>query len=126
MQVIATDKDLEAFTDAMNRASAVVDEDVVAHSETIMRQLRIDARSPFLGKTMKEAGIRIPEDTAVIGFDDMPFCTVMEPSLSTIRVPKHYMGKMAVTRLVELIRTPDTEPVKIEINTSLIKRKSQG
>ena len=58
MQVIATDKDLEAFTDAMNRASAVVDEDVVAHSETIMRQLRIDARSPFLGKTMKEAGIR--------------------------------------------------------------------
>lgn len=77
-------------------------------------------------RAMKEAGIRIPEDTAVIGFDDMPFCTVMEPSLSTIRVPKHYMGKMAVTRLVELIRTPDTEPVKIEINTSLIKRKSQG
>lgn len=75
-------------------------------------------------RAMKEAGIRIPENVAVIAFDDMPFCTVMEPALSTIRVPKYYMGEMAVQRLAELIRHPESEPVKIEINTSLVRRKS--
>lgn len=75
-------------------------------------------------RAMREADIRIPEDVAVIGFDDMPFCNVMEPALSTIRVPKYYMGKMAVQRLAELIRNPESEPVKIEVSTSLISRKS--
>lgn len=75
-------------------------------------------------KACLEAGYRIPEDIAVIGFDNMPLCTYLNPTLTTIHVPKQYMGKVAVRRLHELITEPDSSPLKIEISTSLIKRKS--
>lgn len=71
-----------------------------------------------------ESGYRIPQDIAVIGFDDMPLCTYIEPALSTIHVPKQYMGKIAVQRLHEVIAESDARPLKIEIAVSLVKRKS--
>lgn len=57
IQVIATDEELNAFGDEMLRVSAV-DTDAVEKSAMILRQFRIDANSPFLGKTLKEVGIR--------------------------------------------------------------------
>ena len=75
-------------------------------------------------KAIKEAGYRIPEDIAVIGFDNIPFSSVFEPSLSTVNVEKQYMGAAAVQRLISLIRDPGQPPVKTEINTSLIRRNS--
>lgn len=75
-------------------------------------------------RALKEAGYRIPQDIAVIGFDDMPLCTYIEPSLATIRVPKQYMGKVAIQRLHALITDADVHPLKIEVATSLIRRKS--
>lgn len=71
-----------------------------------------------------EAGYRIPQDIAVVGFDNMPVCTYTDPPLTTLHVPKQYMGQMAVHRLHTLISAPDSMPVKIEISTSLKKRKS--
>lgn len=75
-------------------------------------------------RALKEAGHRIPQDIAIVGFDNMPICTYIEPTLTTIHVPKEYMGQMAVRRLHELITTTDSHPIKIEISTSLQKRKS--
>lgn len=57
IQVIATDEDLNVFGAEMNKVSAV-DADVVEKSAMILRQIRIDVGSPFLGKTLKDAGIR--------------------------------------------------------------------
>lgn len=57
LQVIATDEELNRFGKEMAKVSEL-DTDVVEKSETILRQFRIDAGSPFLGKTLKEAGIR--------------------------------------------------------------------
>ena len=75
-------------------------------------------------RALKEAGYRIPQDIAVVGFDNMPICAYIEPSLTTVHVPKQYMGRMAVHRLHELICQPDNQPIKIEISTTLQKRKS--
>lgn len=75
-------------------------------------------------RALKETGYRIPQDIAVVGFDDLPVCACIEPPLTTIHVPKQYMGRVAVQRLHELIRDPDSLPVKIEISTTLKKRKS--
>lgn len=75
-------------------------------------------------RALKEAGYRIPQDVAIVGFDNMPICTYIEPAMTTIHVPKEYMGQMAVRRLHELITTPDSQPIKIEISTSLQKRRS--
>lgn len=75
-------------------------------------------------KALREKGFRIPEDVAVMGFDDMPLCNYIEPALTTVHVPKQYMGQMAVTRLLQIIRSSESYPVKIEIGTRIIKRKS--
>lgn len=75
-------------------------------------------------KAFKEAGLDIPGDIAIVGFDNTPLCTCIEPSLTAIHVPKQYMGRMAVHRLHELICNPDSLPIKIEISTTLKKRKS--
>ena len=73
---------------------------------------------------LKEAGYRVPEDVAVVGFDDMPACEYMEPQLSTIMVPKLFMGETAAMRIIQLIEGYNTQPLKIEVSTKLVKRKS--
>ena len=75
-------------------------------------------------KALKEYGYRIPEDIAIVGFDNIPMSTIIEPALTTIHVPKQYMGKIAVQRLITLLTEKGTQPVKIEISTQLVERKS--
>ncbi len=75
-------------------------------------------------KALTEAGYRIPEDVAVVGFDDLPLCDYVSPPLTTICVPKEFMGRTAAQRLVQIIGRKDELPVKIEINTTIKKRKS--
>ena len=75
-------------------------------------------------QAIREAGYRIPEDVAVVGFDDMPACEYMSPPLTTVMVPKVSLGELAALRLIMLVEGKTQEPVKIEVNTRLIKRKS--
>lgn len=75
-------------------------------------------------RALKECGYRIPQDVAVVGFDNMPLCTCIDPMLTTLHVPKQYMGMMAAKRMTELLTSRASEPVKIEISTTLVKRKS--
>lgn len=75
-------------------------------------------------RAFKEAGYKVPQDIAIVGFDNMPICTYIEPTLSTIHVPKQYMGQMAVRRLHEIIERGDNAPIKIEIATTLKSRET--
>ena len=73
---------------------------------------------------LKEAGYRVPEDVAVVGFDDMPACEYMDPQLTTIMVPKLFMGETAAMRVTQLIEGANTQPLKIEVSTKLVRRRS--
>ena len=75
-------------------------------------------------KAFQRKGMRIPEDIAIIGFDDVPMASFVEPTLSTVHVPKKYMGEIAVKRLIEIINAGSYSPVKIEIATQLKTRRS--
>ncbi|MCM8711551.1 LacI family DNA-binding transcriptional regulator [Clostridium sp. SYSU_GA19001] len=75
-------------------------------------------------RAMKEKGIKIPEDVSIVGFDDMPFCEISSPRLSTIRVYKQYIGKTAVKRLIQKITDRDEVKLKMEIKTELVERES--
>ena len=75
-------------------------------------------------KAFKEEGYKIPEDIAVIGFDNLPLTSVIEPALTTIHVPKQYMGEIAAQRLSAIINAPGQPPLKTEVATTLIKRKT--
>lgn len=75
-------------------------------------------------KAMTEQGIRIPEDISIIGFDDLSFASISNPPLTTIRVSKQDIGRMAVRRLAEKIRSKDDIHLKIQVCTQFVERKS--
>lgn len=72
---------------------------------------------------LKEFGIRIPQDVSIVGFDDMPYCEISDPKLTTIHVNKQQLGAAAVKRLVEKINNCRTTQ-KIAVNVDLVKRHS--
>ena len=75
-------------------------------------------------RAIREAGLRIPKDISLIGFDDMPVAEIMEPPLSTIYVPKQRLGMLAVQRLIRCMNGETEEVVKVEVKTRLVSRKS--
>lgn len=76
-------------------------------------------------KALKEHGVRIPEDVAIVGFDNLPLSSTMDPSLTTIDVSKRKIGYLAVTVLDDLINTAEAQPpVKILVGAELIRRAS--
>lgn len=68
MQVIGTDEELNRFSSEMEKA-AILETDVVEKSEMILRQFRVDAHSVFLGKTLRESGIREQYHCLIVGVE---------------------------------------------------------
>jgi DNA-binding LacI/PurR family transcriptional regulator len=75
-------------------------------------------------KFLLEQSVRIPEQVAVVGFDDIDFAAMFSPSLTTIRVNMEEMGIRAFTMLDRLIRKDSIEADTIELETQLIVRQS--
>lgn len=75
-------------------------------------------------KALQEKGYRIPEDISIIGFDDLPFCDISSPRLTSLRVPKQEMGRMAVRKIIDMIRREDGVRSKIQVCTDFIERDS--
>lgn len=77
-------------------------------------------------RAIKEAGLRVPQDIAVIGFDDMPFATHANPPLTTVRQPIQRTGMAAAEMLIELIQHPESAPRRVILPTELVIRSSCG
>ena len=75
-------------------------------------------------RAFREAGYRIPEDISIIGFDDITTSAIIDPPLSTMRVPKKTMGILAVDQLLKRVHNEAVESVRIAVNTTLITRSS--
>ena len=74
-------------------------------------------------------GLRIPEDLSLVGFDDIEFSAQTWPPLTTVRVHKEQLGRLAVCRLQSRLQAGDNSPeamppVTIEAPVSLIERQS--
>lgn len=71
-------------------------------------------------------GLRVPEQLAVAGFDDLPFSAMSHPSLTSVELPGRKLGRAAASVLVALIegRAPDSEPPLLP--SRLIIRDSTG
>jgi len=77
-------------------------------------------------RAIKEKGLKIPEDIAIIGFDDIQLTSYVDPPLTTIKQPIFEMGTTAISLLVQLIEGKEKEHPKVELPTQLIIRKSTG
>ncbi|HEX5831643.1 MAG TPA: LacI family DNA-binding transcriptional regulator, partial [Gemmatimonadaceae bacterium] len=77
---------------------------------------------------LREVGLRVPEDVAVTGFDDIPMARFVEPPLTSVHVPIGRLGERAVERLVAAMREPDARaaPAAERCATTLVIRRSCG
>jgi DNA-binding LacI/PurR family transcriptional regulator len=75
---------------------------------------------------IQQAGLRVPQDIAVIGIDDQHFCTYLNPTLTTVRLPVLEAGKRAMEMVLDRISGQRTESEHIVLPCSLIVRESCG
>ncbi len=77
-------------------------------------------------RAMREAGKRVPDDIALVGFDDMPVAARTDPPLTTVRQPIHRAGFVAAETLMEMIEEPQDSPRRVILPTELVIRESCG
>lgn len=77
-------------------------------------------------EVLKAARRRIPQDVAVVGFDDIPFAAYVDPPLTTVVQPTYRLGALAVERLLSLIRGDSGGPRRIVLQPQLVVRRSCG
>jgi len=85
-----------------------------------------DSAAAYAIQALKEKGLKVPQDIAVVGFDDGPIAIHTEPPLTTMRVFREKMGILAARRLLELIEDPEQPSIEVKVSTRLIIRDSCG
>lgn len=77
-------------------------------------------------RAIQEAGLGIPDDIALVSFDDLPIATHDKPHLSTIRQPIEETGRIAVETLLHVIKNPDAPQQARELAVELVIRDTCG
>lgn len=72
----------------------------------------------------REAGVRIPQDLSVVGFDDLSFTQWAGPPMTTVRQPLHQMGATAARLVTALAAGEELEQKRVELATTLVVRQS--
>ncbi len=137
---------LEGYRQALQARSIPVEEDLIvegdfSESSGVMGMQRLLPASPdavFVAsdmmaigalKALRQAGWQVPHDVALIGFDDIPAASVIEPALTTVRQPIERMGSMAVDLLLSVLENSSEEEApahRIILPTELVVRASCG
>jgi LacI family transcriptional regulator len=76
-------------------------------------------------QALRQAGCKVPEDVAVVGFDDSVFARTLTPPLTTVRAPMEQVGREAVRQLVRIIHHEKVKP-RIILPTEQVIRRSCG
>jgi LacI family transcriptional regulator len=72
----------------------------------------------------RDAGVLIPEELRLVGFDDSRLCSLVRPKLSSVRMPVRDMGRAAVEALVRRLEEPGSEARHARLATTLVLRES--
>lgn len=75
-------------------------------------------------EALKELGLRIPEDVAVVGYDDREIAQFMRPALTTMLLPHFEMGTLAAEYLVDHAGRPEKRPAQLKVECPLVERAS--
>jgi DNA-binding LacI/PurR family transcriptional regulator len=77
-------------------------------------------------EALREAGLRVPQDVALVGIDDIPGAEYTEPPLTTVHWPKRELGVLAVRRLLHRIEHSGTVPLKTLVPCQMMVRGTCG
>ena len=135
---------VEGFQNAMNKMEIPVNEKLICYADfdpesgyKCMKSLLqtgekftavfVASDNVAIGakSALREAGLHIPDDISLIGFDDIPWAKYSDPPLTTIQLPAESLAQSACTLLLDLIKDKDSERQnQIILETELIIRKS--
>jgi DNA-binding LacI/PurR family transcriptional regulator len=77
-------------------------------------------------KALREVGLRIPHDVAIVGYDDIPVAAYCDPPLTTMRQPMQQVGEVATRLLIEQIENPGAEKQEVLLQAELVRRGTCG
>lgn len=122
---IEVDRELTRYGDFLHEGGFAAAKELLARPD---RPTAIFAGSDLQAmgvyEAARQAGLKIPGDLSVVGFDDLPLCQWMSPPLTTVRQPLEEMGRIAARTLLQQL---DGEPLvspRIELATELRVRLS--
>jgi LacI family transcriptional regulator len=138
----ATDR-VQGYRDALIAAGITPDDDLIQHADfdpqsgfACMQTLLTSGKeftAVFVASdnvaigaksALREAGLSIPEDISIVGFDDIPWAKYSDPPLTTIRLPAQKMASEACMLLLDLMKESEPEEQHLILDTELIVRKS--
>jgi len=131
------------YKDALMAAGITPDEDLIQYADFdpqsgfICMQTLLRAEKKFTAvfvasdnvamgakAALREAGLRIPDDISIIGFDDIPWAKYSDPPLTTIRLPAQELASGACLMLLDLMQGSTPVEQHMVLDTELIVRKS--
>jgi DNA-binding LacI/PurR family transcriptional regulator len=77
-------------------------------------------------RALRERGVHVPEDMALVGFDDMPWSSELCPPLTAVQQPTYEMGQETVLLLVRRLANPDAPARTVTLQPRLVIRESCG
>jgi LacI family transcriptional regulator len=77
-------------------------------------------------RAIQEAGLRVPQDISVVGFDDIESAAFLSPSLTTVRQPLRRMGEIAAQILIEQIEGKGGSGKEVAVEPEFVVRESTG
>ncbi|MBP1693077.1 MAG: transcriptional regulator, LacI family [Chloroflexi bacterium] len=134
---------LEGYLQTLRQWNLAVDPDLIIEGDfsedggyTAMRRLvPCQPEAVFIAsdqmaigalRALREYELRVPQDIAVIGFDDIPMAARTDPPLTTVRQPIQKTGQTAAETLIDMIEYPSNEPRRLILPTELVIRESCG
>ncbi len=134
---------LRGFRDAMKELQLEIHEDWILEGNFNKETARQISKQLFKGRhkpsavfcaddymaigvmeTVKACGLKIPEQAAIVGFDDIELASYVHPALTTIRQPIYELGKTAARTLLNIIQEKQTLPVHKLLPAGLIARET--
>ncbi|WP_370641016.1 MULTISPECIES: ribose operon transcriptional repressor RbsR [unclassified Pantoea] len=83
-----------------------------------------DAMAVGVYHALFQAGLSVPQDMAVVGYDDIELARYLTPPLSTVHQPKDALGELAIDTLINRLRDPDASQQMLELTPELVERGS--
>jgi DNA-binding LacI/PurR family transcriptional regulator len=136
---------LAGYHEALGTAGVPVDEQLVEIADFSLEggrsaMQRLLGRAPGLDavfvasdlmamgalSALEAAGRKVPEDVAVVGFDDSPLAAQAHPPLSSVRQPIEEMGREMTRLLTQMVTSRDRVPRQVILATELVVRASSG
>jgi LacI family transcriptional regulator len=77
-------------------------------------------------RAVREAHLRVPQDVSLVGVNDIPLAELIDPPLTTIRVPQREMGRLAANMLIAVLEKTPIAHRHVVLDTTLVIRGSTG